>query len=117
MPLLGKTRIEFYIPCLPNKVYKILLLKLQEELTFTFGGCTLLEKVEGWYQARDPRQPRQYGKIILDVVNILFVDVELSIVKDSEVIEKYFAEVSSSINDELQELAIFITANMIWHYE
>ena len=108
MPLLGKLRIEFYIPCLPKKVYKELLLQLQEELSTAFGGCTLLEKVEGCYL-------NDKGKLIYDVINILFVDTPLTLSNDTEAIEKYLNHCMLSINSELNEDVLFMTVNTVIH--
>jgi hypothetical protein len=42
LPLSEKARIEVYLPDVPRPAYQDLLAALEQEFTYTFGGCTTL---------------------------------------------------------------------------
>ena len=67
MPLSEKARIEVYLPDVPRQAYRDLLIVLEQEFTFTFGGCTLLRGLEGSYLS-------QGGLPTRDRINLLFTD-------------------------------------------
>lgn len=66
MPLSGKVRIEIFIPDLPDPAYGSILDELGNELTFAYGGCTVVS-ASGKFRSTD-------GVILPDKVNLLFSD-------------------------------------------
>lgn len=70
MPLLEKVRIEVFIPDLPDPIYNRLLEELGDELTYAFGGCTVIQTA-GKYRSAS-------GLILPDNVNVLFTDTPLT---------------------------------------
>ena len=42
MPLLERVRVEVYIPDPSQLKYENLLLSLEEEFTYAFGGCSIV---------------------------------------------------------------------------
>lgn len=82
----------------------VLLAELAEELTSTFGGCTILPRTDGLYQAST-------GMHIIDLINIIFTDThKLKLDKENfSKVEKYVDYITKSINAELQEEAILIS--------
>ena len=52
MPLSEKARIEMYLPDLPPVAYRDLLDALNQEFTYTFGGCTIVRGLDGSYLSR-----------------------------------------------------------------
>jgi hypothetical protein len=67
LPLSEKARIEVYLPDLPKHVYQDLLDALEQEFSYTFGGCTLLRDLEGNYLSR-------LGLMMRDPINLLYTD-------------------------------------------
>ena len=53
MPLSEKARIEIYLPDHLAPAYQELLAALDQELTYTFGGCTIVRGLDGSYLSRD----------------------------------------------------------------
>ena len=49
MPLSEKARIEAYLPDLPKRAYQELLETLDRELSYTFGGSTIIRGLDGSY--------------------------------------------------------------------
>jgi hypothetical protein len=49
LPLSEKARIEVYLPDLPKPAYEDLLESLDQEFTYTFGGCTIVRRLDGSY--------------------------------------------------------------------
>lgn len=68
MPLSAKARVEVYIPDVPRETYQDLLESLQQELTYTFGGCTLARGLEGNYLSR-------FGLRVRDRVDIVYCEL------------------------------------------
>ena len=72
MPLSEKARIEVYLPDLPISRYEDLLHAFDRELTYSFGGCTIIAGLDGSYLSRG-------GVKIRDRINLLYTDVPLSL--------------------------------------
>jgi hypothetical protein len=49
LPLYERARIEVYLPDLPKVLYQDLLEALNQEFTYTFGGCTIIRGLDGSY--------------------------------------------------------------------
>ena len=76
MPLLERTRVEVYLPDLSSSEYQNLLRSLEEELTYAFGGSTILKGLEGSYLSAS-------GWLILDQINLLYSDAPVALSTDS----------------------------------
>lgn len=109
MPLSEKLRIEVFLPDNPNPSYKALLLALQEEFTESFGGCTVISNLEGQY-----RSPQQ-GTTILDRIQLLFVDTNLTRALHQDALEDYLQQLHQTAADALEEEAILISVYTIAH--
>lgn len=67
--IIDKTRLEFYIPFIPVPEYYEVLDRLIKFFCKWFGGCTIIDKVDGYYKEKNK-------KIIWpDIINIIVVDV------------------------------------------
>lgn len=110
MPLYKRVRIEVFIPDLPNPAYQQLLRELANELTYTFGGCTISSN-RGQYLSA-------LGMIIPDPVHILFTDTALRLEQDRQALARYLREVKDSVVEALSsEEAVLITAYPVYHAE
>jgi len=105
-----KVRVEVFIPDLPDPSYRRLLTELETELSYTFGGCTLLS-ASGNFRSES-------GLILPDNVSILFIDVALELERDRLRIGQYVDRVRDAIREALpREESILIAVHPIFHAE
>jgi hypothetical protein len=108
LPLLERIRIEIYIPDLPDIVYKNILEELGDELSYSFGGCSVVA-ASGKYRS-------DFGSIIPDRVNILFTDTPFHWDRDRLIVELYAERLKEIVTTALsKEEAILITVSPIYH--
>lgn len=108
MQLPEKVRMEVYLPDLAANSYKDLLETFETELTYTFGGCTVIRGLEGRYLSND-------GAIIPDRINIVYCDLPLNFENDIEALTKYTTNLKQIAFEALKEEAILITLTKIFH--
>ena len=110
MPLSEKVRVEVFIPDLPDPVYVSLLEQLGDELSYSFGGCTVISAA-GKYRLTS-------GAILPDTVNILFSDLPFLWDKDRLVIAQYVERLKSAVEGALErEEAVLIAMYPVCHAE
>ena len=74
MSLVQRARIEVYLPLPFDPAYQHTLDWLILEFSYSFGGCTVLEYVAGYYV-------NQRGDIVADRINIIYTDTPLQLPK------------------------------------
>ena len=110
MLLSERVRVEIFIPDLPDPSYSRLLEELETELSYTFGGCTVLS-ASGHFRS-------DTGLIFPDKITILFTDVALDINRDRLRIGQYVDRVTEAIKEALRsEESILIAVHAIYHAE
>jgi hypothetical protein len=108
LPLSETVRIEIFIPKLPDPIYNRLLEELGDELSYAFGGCTVIQ-ASGKYRSAT-------GVILPDKVNVLFTDAPFHWEKDRNVIEQYGQELQNVVQRALEkEEAILIAVYPVSH--
>lgn len=108
MPLSEKVRIEAFIPDLPDPTYASILEELGDELTYAFGGCTILA-TRGKYRS-------SRGLIFPDKVNLIFSDTSFIWNKDRLTIELYAERLRTVVKRALfREESILIAAYPVFH--
>lgn len=108
MPLSEKVRIELFIPDLPDPIYFNLLERLGDELSYAFGGCTVIPAL-GKYRSES-------GLILPDKINILFTDTAFDWEEDQEVIGRYAVELQDAVSRAIKnEEAILVAAYEVTH--
>ena len=108
MPLSEKARIEVYLPDLPRAAYQDLLAALEQEFTFTFGGCTTVRGLEGNYLSR-------IGTIVRDRINLVYTDTPFASPEHFSLIAVYADELRDAGLKALEEEAILVTVSRVWH--
>lgn len=108
MPLSEKVRIEVYVPDLPKQSYKDLLEAFDQEFTYTFGGCTIIRGLDGSYLSRA-------GLKTQDKVNIIYTDIPLSIEENFKRVSRYTDNLREAAYEALEEEAILVAAQIIYH--
>lgn len=110
MPLSEKTRVEIYVPDLPKPSYKSFLDALEQEFTYTFGGCTILRSLSGSY-------PSTPGLTIQDRVNLVYTDAPFSLGENAVTLSRYADELRDAAFQALDEEAILVVAYEVHHAE
>jgi hypothetical protein len=108
LPLSEKTRIEVYVPDLPDPAYRALLRALDREFTYTFGGATTLRGLDGSYLS-------DAGETIADKVSIIFTDTPLNLDLASEALAAYGDALQRAAFGVLREEAVLVTAMRVFH--
>jgi hypothetical protein len=108
LPLSERTRIEVYLPDVPNSAYQKLLRELESEFTHTFGGATVANGLDGNYLSR-------LGVHIRDRIAVLYSDIPLSLREQFELVSKYADHLRDVAFGALQEEAVLIVAIPAFH--
>ena len=108
MPLLERVRVEVDLPNVLSFEYQHLLQFLEEELTYTFGGTTILRGLEGSYLSES-------GKSIPDRINLLYSDAPLALSTEFASIAAYVRELKSVVLEALPEEAVLISVEQVYH--
>jgi hypothetical protein len=108
--LVQRARIEAYIPVSPDPAYRDALDWLILEFSYSFGGCTVIEYVAGYYLDSQ-------GEVIQDRINIVYADTPLELPKQLRLVESYTSGLSTFLRTQLyREEAILITAQSVLHH-
>jgi hypothetical protein len=110
LPLSEKARVEVYLPDLAHPAYPELLGALERELTYTFGGCTLVRGLEGSYLSR-------LGTVMRDRVNLLYSDTSVPFETHFRTLSEYADELRDASLRALEEEAVLIVVFPVYHAE
>ena len=110
MPLSEKARIEVYLPDLPRPAYQELLDSLEQELTYTFGGCSVVRGVEGNYLSR-------LGVVVRDRVKLLYADAAVPFDDNIPQIAQYADDLRHAAFEALDEEVVLVAAFQVFHSE
>ena len=108
MPLSEKARVEVYLPDLPVPAYQDLLNALDQEFTYTFGGCTIIRELDGSYLSR-------VGSKLQDRISLIYTDTPYGFKDNFEIISKYADKLSEAASRALQEEAILVVVLQVYH--
>ncbi|MCY7375355.1 MAG: hypothetical protein LH472_05210 [Pyrinomonadaceae bacterium] len=108
MPLFAKGRIEVYLPDLPKSSYQNLLQALDEEFTYTFGGCTIIRGLEGSYLSN-------FGEKIQDRISLIYTDTPFSFQDNSDLLSNYTDEIRNAALEALEEEVVLIAVWQVYH--
>jgi hypothetical protein len=110
LPLSEKARIEVYLPDLPRPAYQDLLDSLEQELTYTFGGCSVVRGLEGNYLSR-------LGVVVRDRVNLLYTDADVAFDDNLKQISRYADHLRDAAFAALEEEVVLVVAFKVYHAE
>jgi hypothetical protein len=110
LPLSEKARIEVYLPDVPRPAYQDLLGALEQEFTYTFGGCTTLRGLEGNYLSR-------LGVRIRDRVNLVYTDTPFAFEVNFAQVSRYADELRDAAVEALEEEAVLVVVFQVYHAE
>ena len=110
MPLSEKARVEVYLPDLPSPAYQELLNALEQEFTYTFGGCTLVRGLSGNYLS-------QLGLPVEDRINLLYTDAPFTFEEGFGRLSRYTDALRETAFTALEEEAVLVVAFRVYHSE
>ncbi len=110
MPLSEKARIEVYLPDVSRPEYQDLLIELEQEFTYTFGGCTTVRGLEGNYLSRG-------GLVMRDRINLVYTDTPFSLEANLDLVARYADELREATAEALDEEAILVVVIPVYHAE
>jgi hypothetical protein len=99
-----------YLPDLPRPEYQDLLGVLEQEFTYTFGGCTMLRGLEGNYLSR-------IGTRIRDRINLVYTDTPFGLDEHFARIARYSDRLRDAAFEALEEEAVLVVVFPIYHAE
>lgn len=108
MPLLGRARIEVYVPNLPAPTYLNLLETLEREFTHTFGGCTVVSGLDGSYLS-------EAGVKVQDRINLIYTDATLTLEDDIGILSRYADALRQAAFEVLEEETILVAVIEVYH--
>ena len=108
LPLSAKGRIEVYLPDLLEPAYKNLLLALENEFTYNFGGCTIIRGLDGRYLSNA-------GSKIHDRITVIYTDSPYSFQEHLDVLSSYTDKIRAFAYDALREETILVAASAVYH--
>lgn len=108
MPLSEKARIEVYLPDVPRWAYQDLLDALEQEFTYTFGGCTTVRGLEGNYLSR-------LGLRMRDRINLVYTDTPFGFEEHFARISRYGDELRDAALEALEEEAVLVAVLRVYH--
>ena len=108
MPLFAKGRVEVYVPDLLESAYQHLILALEDEFTYNFGGCTIVRGLDGRYLS-------DAGQKIHDRINLIYTDSPYSVHENLDTLSEYADRVRKAAFDALNEEAILVAVYSVFH--
>ncbi len=108
MPLLERARVEVYVPDLPAPHYRNLLLSIEEEFTYAFGGCTIVRGLDGSYLS-------QAGVKTPDRIDLIYTDLPVALSKNFESAARYAHELRQAAFEALDEESVLVAVEHIYH--
>jgi len=110
LPLSEKARVEVYVPDLPIAAYQNLLETLEQEFTYTFGGCTVQRGLAGNYLSHA-------GQPIQDRISLIYADTPYSFAENLLLLSGFADELRTRAAEALEEKAILVAVMPVHHSE
>ena len=108
MPLLERARVEVYLPDLPRAAYYNPLDELTQEFTYTFGGCTIIQGLDGSYFS-------EAGSPIQDRINLIYTDTPYAFAENFEIISTYADKLKAAVNAALEKKLFSSQSLKVYH--
>lgn len=110
MPLSERARVEVYVPDVPTPTDQNLLNTLEQEFTYTFGGCTVIRGLHGSYLAES-------GFPMEDRFNVIYTDAAIRFDPNFEAIGRFTDKLREAADEALDEEAVLVVASRAYHSE
>jgi hypothetical protein len=110
LPLSEKARVEVYVPDLPKPSYQNLLVTLEQEFTYTFGGCTVVRGLHGSYLSKG-------GFPTADRISVIYTDASIRFEPNLAALSRFTDKVRQAAFQALEEEAILVVVLRVYHSE
>jgi hypothetical protein len=107
LPLSVRARVEIYLPDQPIPIYQDLLQSIIDEFTASFGGCTLVRNVDGYYLST-------FGQTIADRILIVYCDAPFDFHENIGALAKYAGRLREYVFSALEE-EVFVSVLPVYH--
>ncbi|HEY0429724.1 MAG TPA: hypothetical protein VGC76_18220 [Pyrinomonadaceae bacterium] len=108
MPLSKRARIEIYLPEKRKANYQRLQAAFEQEFLETFGGCTVIENIEGLYLSSN-------GEMDEDKINLVYVDTPFDFEENFKTLSEYTDHLREAALEATEEESILIVVHEIYH--
>lgn len=108
MPLLKRARIEVYLPERRNNLYQNLHKAIENEFLEIFGGCTVIENIQGFYSGKD-------GATDHDKISLIYADTPFDFDGNLKALSDYTDELREAALEASAEESILIVVHEIYH--
>jgi hypothetical protein len=108
LPLSERAGVEVFVPDLPSPAYQNLLDTLEQEFTYTFGGCTIVRGLHGSYLS-------EAGFPMEDRINVIYADASIRFDHNLSALSRYMDKLRQAAFDALEEEAILVAAFKVYH--
>jgi len=108
LPLSVRARVEIYLPDQPIPIYQNLLQTIIDEFTASFGGCTLLRNVDGYYLST-------FGQTIADRIIIVYCDTPLDFHENLDALARYTERLREYVYSALDEEEVLVSVLPVYH--
>ena len=108
MPLSERARIEIYLPTRKKSEYRRLYKAFEREFLHTFGGCTVIRNIEGFYLGSDNRKDT-------DKIDLVYADTPFDFDKNFKEFSKYTDALRASALEASEEESILIVVHRMYH--
>ena len=103
-----RARIEAYLPDKKDKAYLRLRTAIEKEFLFTFGGCTVIEGIQGLY-LRSGNKPEQ------DKITLVYADMPFGLEKHFKAVSKYADAIREAAVEALPEQSVLVVVHEVFH--
>jgi hypothetical protein len=108
LPLLKRARIEIYLPEKRKLNYQLLQSAFEQEFLQTFGGCTVIENIEGLYLS-------SVKETDVDKINLIYADTPFDFEENFKALSKYTDELREAASEATEEESILVVVHEIYH--
>jgi hypothetical protein len=108
LPLSEKARVEVYLPDLPKQAYQDLLNALDQEFTYTFGGCSIISGLDGSYLSES-------GVKLQDRITLIYTDTPYAFTENLQIISRYSDKLKEAAFRALEEEVILVAVDQVYH--
>jgi hypothetical protein len=97
-----------YVPDVPTPAYQNLLNALEQEFTYTFGGCTVIRGLHGSYLS-------EAGLPMEDRINVIYTDAGIRFDVNLAALARFTEKLRQAAHEALEEEAVLVVAYKVYH--
>lgn len=103
-----RVRIEVYLPERRASVYRRLAAAVEDELLYTFGGCTVVSGIKGLYLHSGEKRER-------DTISLIYADMPFGLKDNFKAVSAYADAIREAAAEALPEQSVLVVIHEIYH--